>query len=58
MTLFIFSITTFIIFGIFTLFIAPHINERLQLIMIVPSVFLGVLIFISLFIIPLLQVIF
>ena len=55
MLFFIISIIIFLVLSIFTLFIAPHINEKIQLIMVYPSVISGILVLISLFIIPLIQ---
>ena len=56
--MFIIAVVIFIILSNFTLFIAPHINEKLQLYMVIPSTISGIAIFVILFIVPLFQNIF
>ena len=46
------SFIIFLALGIFTLFIAPHISEELQLKMVYPSAVSGIIVLIVLFVLP------
>lgn len=51
-TIFTLSVIIFLMLGVFTLFVAPHISEKLQIVMVYPSVISGIIVLIILFVLP------
>lgn len=51
-TIFTLSVIIFLMLGSFTLFVAPHISEKLQTAMVYPSVISGIIVLIILFVLP------